>query len=103
MPEQKRRAFSPLYFIRTKKHINQPNIKVLREQFIAESDQAEFPPLKYENTRIYPIAEADFPGVLSRMTATQAGEWARSKCHQQNWEVDLDNIECCLSNLEMDF
>ena len=43
------------------------------------------------------------PSVLKRMTAMEAGVWAIEKCHQQHWDLTLDNFQCCLANLEMDF
>lgn len=92
-----------VYFIRTKEKVWEPNEELLKSAFIPESDQSDFPEIIEGKTRIYPLAETSFPGVLRRMTATQAGSWAISKCRQQKWEVSLDNIECCLSNLEMDY
>lgn len=53
--------------------------------------------------RICPICRKSFPGVLSQMTAFDAGIWATNKCKAENWDFTFDNIESCLANLEMDF
>ena len=92
-----------VYFIRTRTDVNVPSLEILRKEFIPEDDQPEFPKIINDDTRIYPFSEKSFPGILSSMTATEAGKWAIQKCKSENWELSKDNIECCLSNLEMDF
>ena len=92
-----------VYFIRTRNDVTVPNLQLLKKEFVPEYDQPEFPSEINEDTRIYPFSEKSFPGILSSMTATQAGMWAIRKCKQECWEVSLDNIQCCLANLEMDY
>ena len=91
------------HFIRTKSYIDKPDIELMKREFIPDDDTPVFPELIPEKSKCYPLSITSFPGVLKRMTAIEAGAWAITKCLQQNWQVDKDNIECCLSNLEMDF
>lgn len=94
------------HFIKTKNLVERPNIGLMMEAFIPDADTPEFPvnPFDHsEKTTIYPLSVTVYPGVLSRMTAMEAGAWAASKCKQQKWELSKDNIEACLANLEMDF
>lgn len=90
-------------FIKTKEKVWEITEENLKNSFLPDSDFPQFPSSVYGKTQMIPLSVTSFPGVLKRMTAMQAGFWAISKCNQQNWEIDADNIECCLSNLEMDF
>lgn len=97
------RARAPyVNFIKTKTYVDRPNVALLKEAFIPDDDMPTFPEIK-ENTRIYPLSVEAYPSVLRRMTAMEAGAWAMEKCRQQNWSLDLDNFQCCLANLEMDY
>lgn len=49
------------------------------------------------------VSVTEFPGVLSHMTAMQAGAWAVTKCLSVGWELSYDNFNSCLANLEMDY
>ena len=89
-------------FIKTKQPVENPDAQLLRENFIPDDDMKEFPVIE-EGTRIYPLSVTTYPGVLTRMTAMEAGIWAMKKCRQQHWSLELDNFQCCLANLEMDF
>ena len=97
-----RKTAPHINFIKTKFLVEKPDVALLKSAFIPDADMPEFPEIK-ENTRIYPLSITDFPSVLTRLTAMEAGAWALTKCRQQNWEYSLDNIQCCLANLEMDF
>ena len=90
-------------FIKTKCVIDttKPDVEKLKEAFIPDEDMPEFPVIK-EGTRIYPLSITEYPAVLTKMTAMEAGVWAIEKCHEQEWDFELENFQCCLSNLEMD-
>ena len=90
-------------FIKTKHLVERPNIALLKEAFIPDDDMLSFPEEIKENTRIFPLSVTAYPSVLRRMTAMEAGAWAITKCHEQHWPMELDNFQCCLANLEMDF
>ncbi|MBQ8678345.1 MAG: hypothetical protein IJ530_01115 [Treponema sp.] len=92
-----------VHFIKTKHPVERPNIALLREAFIPDDDMPVFPENITDDTRIYPLSVTAYPSVLRRMTAMEAGVWAIEKCHEQNWALELDNFQCCLANLEMDF
>ena len=92
-----------VHFIKTKHPVERLNIALLQEAFIPDDDTPSFPNQINEKTRIYPLSVTAYPAVLRRMTAMEAGAWAITKCHQQHWELELDNFQCCLANLEMDF
>ncbi len=89
-------------FIKTKCVVDIPDAKLLEEAFIPDDDMPVFPKIE-KGTRIYPLSITEYPAVLKGKTAMEAGAWAITKCRQQNWKLDLDNIQCCLANLEMDF
>ncbi|MBQ3670154.1 MAG: hypothetical protein IJR39_07095 [Treponema sp.] len=91
------------HFIKTKHPVERPTPALLMEAFIPDADTPEFPDWKAPNTRIYPLSITAYPSVLRRMTAMEAGVWAITKCKQQKWDLELDNFQCCLANLEMDF
>jgi len=91
------------HFIKTKSYIEKPDVALMQREFIPDSDTPAFPEIIMGKSKCYPLSVTSFPGVLKRMTALEAGAWAITKCQEQNWQVDKDNIECCLSNLEMDF
>ena len=98
------KALNPnVNFIKTKYFVDKPNIQILKDAFIPDDDMKAFPENITEKTRIYPLSVTEYPGVLKRMTAMEAGAWAISKCRQQGWDLDYDNFQCCLSNLEMDY
>jgi hypothetical protein len=92
-----------VFFIKTKQFVSEPKLALLKEAFIPDDDVPTFPETLTKNTRIYPLAVTEYPSVLRRMTAMEAGAWAITKCHQQKWPLELDNFQCCLANLEMDF
>ena len=83
--------------------VREPKVDELKKYFIPDRDMPTFPDKIVDGTRIYPLAESSFPGVLSGYTAMEAGVWAVHKCKAENWEINLANINCCLNNLEMDF
>ena len=89
-------------FIKTKTVVERPNAGLLKENFIPDEDMESFPEIK-DDTRIYPLSVSEYPSVLQRMTAMEAGSWAIDKCRQQGWALELDNFQCCLANLEMDY
>ena len=89
-------------FIKTKLLVEKPDAELLKEAFIPDEEMPEFPKIE-KGTRIYPLSITAYPSVLKRMTAMEAGVWAIEKCHQQHWDLTLDNFQCCLANLEMDF
>ena len=91
------------HFVKVKSYIDKPDVEQIKSQFIPDSDTPEFPEIIIGKSKCYPLSITSFPSVLKRMTALEAGAWAITKCKQQNWQGDKDNIECCLSNLEMDF
>ena len=80
-----RQKRTPTFFIKTKSFIEFNDIRIMRKEFIPDSDMPEF------------------PGVLSNMTAMQAGAWAVTKCLSVGWELSYDNFNSCLANLEMDY
>lgn len=108
-----------IYFIKTKKTISTPLyfdgknkldeelVKKFESEFVPDASWASFPIKKLDGYPypfiFYPLSEESYKGVLSSMSVQEAGEWALSKCSQQNWDKDLFNIQCCLSNLEMDY
>ncbi len=93
-----------MYFIKTKKTVTEPDYYLLKEAYIPDSDSYFPEPNEVTGrTRIFPLSVTAYPGVLKRMTAMEAGAWAFTKCKQQHWELSLDNVQCCLANLEMDF
>lgn len=89
-------------FIKTKVPVEKPDVELLKSAFIPDEDMPEFPKIE-KNTRIYPLSIKEFPSVLSRMTAMEAGAWAITKCKMEHWELELENFQSCLANLEMDF
>ena len=95
--------YPDVHFIKTKTPVERPNLALLKEAFIPDGDTPSFPDNITEKTRIYPLSVTAYPAVLRRMTAMEAGAWAITKCRQQKWEAELDNFQCCLANLEMDF
>ena len=101
-PAELKKTAPHINFIKTKFLVERPNVELLKSAFIPDEDMPEFPEIK-ENTRIFPLSITAYPSVLKRMTAMEAGIWAITKCRQQNWEYSLDNFQCCLANLEMDF
>lgn len=102
-----RQKRTPTFFIKTKSFIEFNDIRIMRKEFIPDSDMPEFPPISdeapVESYRIYPLSVTEFPGVLSHMTAMQAGAWAVTKCLSVGWELSYDNFNSCLANLEMDY
>ena len=88
-------------FIKTKRFIDVPDVKLLEDAFIPDEDMPVFPKIE-KGTRIYPLSITEYPAVLTKMTAMEAGVWAIEKCHEQEWDFELENFQCCLSNLEMD-
>lgn len=102
-----RKEFPLINFIKTKEFIDRPNVELLKSNFIPDEDMPEFPVLENlgtrQSTRVYPLSVKEYPSVLKRMTATEAGAWAISKCRQQHWSICLENIQSCLANLEMDY
>lgn len=101
--EELRQKKPDVFFIKTKQLVTEPKLDLLREAFIPDDDVPTFPESITKDTRIYPLSVTAYPSVLKRMTAMEAGAWAVTKCFQQHWEADLDNMQCCLANLEMDF
>ena len=91
-----------VYFIKTKVLVEKPDPKLLKENFIPDDDVKSFPEIR-KGMRIDPLSITAYPSVLKSMTAMEAGAWAMTKCEQQDWELSLDNFQCCLANLEMDF
>ena len=83
-------------FCKVKKPIKE--FAELNQNFITDSDS----PAIDSNIAWIPLAVSLYPGVLSSMTANQAGFWAIMKCNEQRWEPSVENIESCLTNLEMD-
>lgn len=69
-----------------------------QKYFIPDQDAPEIA----SNTAWIPLSVTDYPSVLKSTTANQAGYWAIQKCKKEGWNITLDNIECCLTNLEMD-
>ena len=103
MTKEELKAKNPkINFIKTKWLVEKPDPELLKEAFIPDEDMTEFPKIE-TGTRIYPLSITTYPSVLKRMTAMEAGVWAIEKCHQQHWDLTLDNFQCCLANLEMDF
>ena len=90
------------HFIKTKSYIEEPDVALMKKEFIPDSETKEFPDL-IRGSKCYPLSITSYPRVLKRMSALQAGAWAITKCMKENWQIDKDNIECCLANLEMDF
>ena len=88
-------------FIKTKWVVDKPVLSLLKEAFIPDDDMNTFPSIE-SGTRIYPLSITEYPSVLKRMTAMEAGVWAIEKCHSEGWAMELDNFQCCLANLEMD-
>lgn len=101
--QELKERYPDTHFIRTKSYIEKPDAGLMRKEFIPDADSPEFPEITPGKTKICPLSVTSFPSVLRRMTAMEAGAWAISKCFQQGWPRDKDNIECCLSNLEMEF
>ncbi len=103
--EKLRSVYPDLFFIRTKRWVEKPDYNQLKEAFIPDEDSSSFPLMETitSDTRIYPLSITEYPGVLKRMTAMEAGAWAISKCGEQHWPVNFKNIQCCLANLEMDY
>lgn len=91
-----------VYFIKTKILVEKPDPNLLKDNFIPDDDVTRFPEIR-KGMRIYPLSITAYPSVLKSMTAMEAGAWAMTKCEQQDWELSLDNFQCCLANLEMDF
>ena len=91
-----------VYFIKTKVLVETPDLKLLQDNFIPDDDTPSFPEIR-KGIRIYPLSITAYPSILKSMTAMEAGAWAMTKCEQQDWELSLDNFQCCLANLEMDF
>ncbi|MCR5252597.1 MAG: hypothetical protein K6C98_02655 [Treponema sp.] len=100
--EELKKAKPNVNFIKTKVFVEKPDIELLKSSFIPDEDMPEFPKIE-KGTRIYPLSITEYPSVLSRMTAMEAGAWAITKCKQENWELELENFQSCLANLEMDF
>lgn len=100
--QELKERFPETHFIRTKSYIEKPDVELMRREFIPDEDSPEFPEIISKKTRICPLSVTAFPSVLRRMTAMEAGAWAISKCFQQGWTADKDDIESCLSNLEME-
>lgn len=101
--QELKERFPDTHFIKTKSYIEKPDIGLMEMEFIPDEDSSEFPEIIPGRTKICPLSVTSFPAVLRRMTAMEAGAWAVSKCRQQGWNTDKDDIECCLSNLEMEF
>ena len=101
--EELRQKKPDVFFIKTSHTVKESKLELLREAFIPDNDVPSFPETITPNTRIYPLSVTAYPSVLRRMTAMEAGAWAITKCHQQKWDLELDNFQCCLANLEMDF
>lgn len=100
--QELKERFPDTHFIKTKSYIEMPDIGLMEREFIPDEDSPEFPEITSKKTKICPLSVTAFPSVLRRMTAMAAGAWAVSKCFQQGWTTDKDDIECCLSNLEME-
>ena len=88
------------WFVKTIKHVSTEEELNNRENLIFEENS---PTEMIGIAKVCPLAQEDFPTVLQRMTAMDAGNWAVEKCHQQGWEVNKDNIGACLCNLEIDY
>ena len=101
--EELKTRYAATHFIKTKSYIEKPDLALMREKFIPDDDTPIFPEIIIGKSKLYPLSITAFPGVLKRMTALEAGAWAITKCQQQGWQIDKDNIESCLANLEMDF
>lgn len=98
--EEFKQMYPNYYFIKTINHITEPDYELIKMNFVPDNDVPEFP----ENTpHILPLGIETYPGVLSRMSAMKAGAWAVGKCIQEKWEITMENVRCCLANLEMDF
>lgn len=97
---------TPLYFD-GKNKLDEKLVKKFQEEFIPDSVWETFPIKQLDGYPypfiFYPLSVESYKGVLSRMSCKDAGEWAISKCRQQNWDTDFFNIQCCLANLEMDY
>lgn len=100
--EEYRTRFPETFFIKTRLTLDNPTMDEIRENFIPDEDQPEFPEIT-ERTRLCLLSLTSYPGVLGRNTALEAGLWAMSKCENQHWDVTTANIRACLANLEMDF
>ncbi|MBP3772705.1 MAG: hypothetical protein J6I53_08460 [Treponema sp.] len=94
-----KKDYPNLAFVKSKIRIEEQG-GMKDENFIFDDDT---PTLVKNATTVMPLSITDFPGVLKSMTAMEAGVWAVTKCQEQGWEITRDNIESCLSNLEMDF
>ena len=101
--EELKTRYAATHFIKTKSYIEKPDLDLMRKEFIPDDDTPTFPEIIIGKSKLYPLSITAFPGVLKRMTALEAGAWAITKCRQQKWEAELDNFQCCLANLEMDF
>lgn len=83
-------------FCKVKKPINSSNFDTeLVESFIPEPDLPS-----PNGKKLIPLSITDYPNILSKMTANQAGYWALMKCKEQKWHIS--DYKCCLANLEMD-
>ena len=94
-----KKDYPNLAFVKSKIRIEEQG-GMKDENFIFDDDT---PTLVKNATTVMPLSITDFPGVLKSMSAMEAGVWAVTKCQEQGWEITRDNIESCLSNLEMDF
>ncbi len=102
--QELKKANPDIFFVKTKKFIENLSYNLVKESYIPEDD-SPLPARETlnEKTRLYPLSVTAYPNVLKRMTAMEAGAWAITKCLQQHWNLSLDNFQCCLANLEMDF
>lgn len=102
--QELKKSHPDVFFVKTRKFIDKPSYQLVKESYIPEDD-SPFPSREQlsEKTRLYPLSITAYPNVLRRMSAMEAGAWAVTKCRQQKWELTLDNFQCCLANLEMDF
>lgn len=91
-----------LRFVRTRTRVDDEDIEAMKREFIPDSSCPVFPEVDGKTEILCQISEESFPGVLSRMTVEDAGEWAKAKCRHENWELEPGNIRSCLNNLEMD-
>lgn len=93
------------YFVRTAIKFNGKCLQDMKDMFMPEPDQPEFPPEPpvLRDMRVYGIDEKSFPFILARNTATQAGVWAYRKCESMGWKICWENVLSCLVNLEMDY
>ncbi len=87
-----------LVFIKSKIKITNNN-QLINDNFIIEKDT----PAISEKTFLIPLCLTSFPNVLNQMTAMEAGVLAINKCIFEKWEITRNNIECCLSNFNMEF